>query len=66
MGQKVNRTLSVEAVDGMVRFDLGDGTHVDLMPDQANKFAGLTVRAVQEAVFNDRPKKMTVTFNFEN
>lgn len=66
MAANEQRTLGVNAVNGMVRFDLGNGEWVDLTPEQANKFAALTVRAVQEAVYGNRPKTLTITFNFEN
>lgn len=58
--------FKVTAVNGKVRLDLGDGTHTDFLPGDANKFAGLLIRAAHEAVYNNRPPSMTATFNFED
>lgn len=54
----------VTEVNGKVRLDLGDGTYTDFLPGQANKFAGLLLRASHEAVYNNRPPSLTATFNF--
>lgn len=60
------REYKVSTVDGMVRMELGDGEWVDFMPDQANKLSGLLARAAHEAVYNDRPSHLTLTFNFDD
>lgn len=54
----------VTEVDGKVRLDLGDGSYTDFLPGQANKFAGLFLRAAHEAVYGNRPETLTATFNF--
>lgn len=63
---KVQNDWEVSVVDGQVRIDLGNGVTGDLLPGEANKFAGLLIRAAHEAVYNERPKTIPVTFNFEN
>lgn len=60
------REYKVNTVNGMVRLDLDDGTHTDFMPDQANRFAAMLVAAAHEAVYNDRPPKITMTFHYNN
>jgi hypothetical protein len=60
------KEYKVTAVDGKVRVDLDDGTYTDFLPYEANKFAGLLVRASHEAVYGSVPPYVAMKFNFED
>lgn len=65
MAQETIKTVNATAKDGMVRFTIGD-EGADITPRQANEVAASLVRSAHEAVYGNRPKTLTITFNFED